>query len=233
MSLRTTKKQAQVQPSAGLDRAREMAAQIRPTAVGRLSGQANAAKGAATGALARLTPLAKSAGTAASQAGMAATQGVHDAREWAAPRIAQGAHDAREWAAPRIAQGAHDAREWAAPKIEQAGQAISDTVAPKVAEVITGTVAPRVTEVMTATARRIEPARPVVARRRWPWLLAGALGAGALGAVITTVLRRRAARVQDDIMTEDMAQAPGEDDAEREEVIVEAEVGANGDGPTP
>jgi hypothetical protein len=207
VSLRTTKEQAQAQASAGLDRARQAATQVRP-----------AAKDAAAGAAARLAPLARNASTAATQAGAAATQGVHDARDWAAPRIAQGVHDAREWAAPRI---------------EQAGHVISETVAPKVTGVISDTVAPKVNEVMSATARRIEPTGDTVKRKLWPRLLAGLALASALGGVIAIVLRKRSAQLTDDVMDDEASEAPAQAQEDSEEVIVEAEVGANGDGPTP
>lgn len=213
MSLRTTKEQAQAQASAGLDRAREVAIQVRP-----------AAKDAAAEAAARLAPLARNAGAAATQAGAAATQAA-----------TKGVHDASEWARPRIAQGVYDAREWAAPLIEQAGQAISETVAPKVTGAISDTVAPKVTEVMTATARRIEPASQAAKRRLWPRVIGGIALASAVGGVIAIVLRRRSAQLTDDIMADDdqTAEAPAETEADGEEVIVEAEVGANGNGPTP
>ncbi|HEY3958578.1 MAG TPA: hypothetical protein VGM53_34885 [Streptosporangiaceae bacterium] len=225
MSLRTTKEQAQAQASAGIDRARQAATQARM--------RRPAAKEAAAGAAARLAPLARNAGTAATQAGAAATQGVHDASEWARPRITQSVHDARDWATPRIAQGMHDAREWAAPRIEQAGNVISDTVAPRVTGVISETVAPKVNDVMTATARRIEPAGQAVKRRLWPRVLAGLAVASALGSVIAIALRRRSAQLTDDIMDDDVAEAPAKAQEDNEEVIVEAEVGANGSGPTP
>jgi hypothetical protein len=212
VSLRTTKEQAQAQAGAGLDRARQVAIQVRPVA-----------KDAATEAAARLAPLAKNASAAATQAGAAATQ--------AATKSVQ---DASEWARPRITQGVHDAREWAAPRIEQAGHVLSDTVAPKVTVAITDSVAPKVSEVMTATARRIEPASQAGKHRTWPRVIAGLALAAGLGSVIAIVLRRRSAQLTDDIMADDeTVEPPAETEADGEEVIVEAEVGANGNGPTP
>jgi hypothetical protein len=136
---------------------------------------------------------------------------------------AQGVQDAGEWVRPRLAQGVHHARVWAAPRIEQAGRSISETVAPKVSDM------------MTATARRVEPDSEARKRRLWPKLVAGAAVITALGGIFAALRRRRVTVLPDDVMPDDMVDPPQEPDSEQEgeEVIVEAEVGANGHRPTP
>jgi hypothetical protein len=196
-----TKRKNQV--STGLDQARRAAAQVSPVA----KDAAAKATPVAKDAVARVAPLAKTAGAAVAQAGVATAQGVQGAQEWARPRIALGVHHARRWAAPRI---------------EQAGQSLSQTVAPKVSGV------------MTAAARRVEPAGEAGGRRLWPRLAAGLALVSALGGLIAVVLRRRAATLPDDALPDEMGhppREPGESEKDDEEVVVEAEIGANGSGP--
>jgi hypothetical protein len=202
------------QVSAGLDQARQAAAQVSPVAKNAMAQVTPVARDAmaqatpaAKDAAARVTPLAKAAGAAVAQAGVATAQGVQGAGQWARPRIALGVHHARRWAAPRI---------------EQAGQSLSQTVAPKVSDM------------MTATARRVEPTGDARGRRLWPRLAAGLAMVCALGGVIAVVLRRRSATLPDDVLPDEMVHPPREPDeseTDGEEVVVEAEVGANGNSP--
>ena len=217
MSLTTRKKQAQAQASAGLDLARQTATRVTPVAKDAAARVTPAVKDASAkispavqDAAAKVTPLAKTAGETAKQAGVAA---------------AQSAQSAGEWVRPRIEQGVHHARVWAAPRIEQAGHSITETVAPKVSGM------------MTATARRVEPDSEARKRRLWPKLIAGAALVTALGGIFAA-LRRRRVLPDDVVMAEgglDDMPGPQEPDSEREgeEVIVEAEMGANGHRPTP
>jgi hypothetical protein len=201
VSLTTRKNQAQAQASAGLDLARQTATRVTPVA---------------KDAAAQITPAVKDAAAQVTPAVKDAAARITPAVKDAAAQITPVAKDA----AARVAAGVHNARVWAAPVLEQAGHSISETVAPKVSEI------------MTATARKVEPASET-RKRRWPRLVVAAALASALGGIIATVLRRRATTLPDDVLPDDMVQPPQEPDAqpETEEVIVEAEVGANGNRP--
>jgi len=176
--------------------------------------QASAGLDRARQAATRVTPMAKSASVTA----------------------AQGVNDAREWAAPRIERSVNDARGWAAPRIEQAAQTLQESVAPKVAQTLQETVAPKVSGMLTATAHRIEPSVQAPKRRLWPRLVAGLAVATAAGGAIAAIVRRRNARLPDDMMPDDdMPQDAAEADASQlsEQAMADAELGANGKGPLP
>lgn len=136
----------------------------------------------------------------------------------------QGIQNARAWAAPRIGQGVHEARGWAAPRIEQAGHALEETVAPKVSAML------------TATARRVDPSNgSSTGRRLWPRILAGVTLVSALGGIVAIILRKRGAKLPGEDMPDDMDATDAEqmpESGESEQVMVEAELGVNGKGPT-
>jgi hypothetical protein len=202
VSLTTRKNQAKAQASAGLDLARRTATQV--------------------------TPLAKNASTTAAQSMQDARnwaaprigQGVQTAREQALPRIGEGVQSARVWAAPRIEQGVHRARSWAAPRIEQLGRALSETVAPKVSDAL------------TQTAHRIDPSDQARKRRLWPRVLTGLAIVAAAGGAIGAMLRRRSAKLTEEVIAEDEAVLQAVPEAEEkqdtESPLADAEAGSNG-----
>jgi hypothetical protein len=110
----TRKNQAKVkaQASAGLDRARQAAAQT--------------------------APLAKTAGATAVQgvqdarewAAPRIEQAAQALQETVAPRIEQGVNQARGWAAPRIGQAAHALQETVAPKVSEVLSATAQRIEP-------------------------------------------------------------------------------------------------------
>jgi hypothetical protein len=175
--------------------------------------QASAGLDLARKAATQVTPLAKNASTTAAQS-------MQDARTWAAPRVGQGVQNAREWAAPRVEKGVHHARGWAAPRIEHLGRALQETVAPKVSGAL------------EQTARRIEPSGPAGKRRMWPRLLTGLAVVAAAGGAIGAMLRRRSAKLTEDVIAEDEAvlQAVPEADEtqDSERPLADVEAGSNG-----
>jgi hypothetical protein len=158
----------------------------------------------------QVTPLAKNASTTA-------TQSLQSAREWAAPRVGQGVHHARGWAAPRI---------------EQAGRALTETVAPKVSGMLTDTVAPKVSGVLTETAHRIEPSGQSGKRRMWPRLLTGLAIVAAAGGAIGAILRRRSAKMTEDLLADDevvIQPVPeARQDQDSDQPLADVEAGSNG-----
>jgi hypothetical protein len=171
----------------------------------RSEAQAQVSKGLghARKAATRVTPVAKSTGATA----------------------AQGIQNARAWAAPRIGQGVHDARGWAAPRIERAGHALEERIAPKVSGM------------MTATAHRVDPSNGSSSGRRvWMRIVAGVTLVSALGGIVAAILRKRSAKSPGEAMPDDMtgtrAEHTPEESDETEQVMVEAEIGVNGKGPT-
>lgn len=156
----------------------------------------------------------------ARQAATRVTPVAKNTRETAA----QGIQNARAWAGPRIGQGVHDARGWVAPRIERAGHALEETVAPKVSGML------------TATARRVDPSTGSSPRRRlWLRILAGVTLVSALGGIAVAVLRKRGAKLPGEDTPDDMTGTGAEhaaESGENEQVMVEAEIGVNGKGPT-
>jgi RNA 3'-terminal phosphate cyclase len=146
----------------------------------------------------------------------------------------QGIQSARTWAAPRIGQGMQGARGWAAPRIERAGHALEHTV-DRAGHVLEETVAPKVSGMMTATARRVDPSIGAPSdRRRWLRILAGVALVSALGGIVAAIARKRAANLPGEVMPDDdMTETePTAESSEGEQIMVEAEIGVNGKGPT-
>jgi hypothetical protein len=170
----------------------------------------------------QVTPLAKNASTTA-------TQSLQSAREWAAPRVGQGVHHARGWAAPRIEQAGRALTETVAPKVSEV---LTDTVAPKVSGMLTDTVAPKVSGMLTETAHRIEPSGQAGQRRRWPRLLAGLAIVAAAGGAIGVILRRRSAKLTEDLLADDeviIQPVPeAREDQDGEPSLADVEAGSNG-----
>jgi hypothetical protein len=132
----------------------------------------------------------------------------------------QSLQSAREWAAPRVGQGVHHARGWAAPRIEQAGRALTESVAPKVSGMLTD------------TAHRIEPSSHSGKRRMWPRLLTGLAIVAAAGGAIGAILRRRSAKMTEDLLADDeviIQPVPeARQDQDSDQPLADAEAGSNG-----
>jgi hypothetical protein len=137
-----------------------------------------------------------------------AAKAQRQARQVAA-QVAPLAVSARATAAERL----HSARAWTAPRLERGGTALQERIAPSVSAML------------TRAARRIEPKKAKV-RRRWPFLAAGLILAGAATAG-AAVLRGRlggSMRAQES----DPSQEPEPSQAPQQETDATAAADANG-----